>query len=269
MYSLRALNRLRTIVPMFVRTQVNHSSSTLFIESHSQPHWTRCSPTALNTHNTELRRNYAKGTSKQKEKTRNKGIKATAYTLSDEELANFINLDSYKSRLQKCIETLETEFIKNLSLRSTTGAIETIKVKYESEEHELQDIAQIIRKNPKTIVIHMASFPQMIQQAVQAIAKSGMNLNPQQDGTTLYIPVPKVTKDHRIQLAKNAKALYNTCRDHIRDVQNDILRKLKRNSDITEDDSHSANAKVVAIAAEYTAQAEKMFHTKEKELLGN
>jgi ribosome recycling factor len=72
-----------------------------------------------------------------------------------------------------------------------TGSIETLPVSLDGKEYELQEIAQIIRTYPTTIVINMASFPQAIQSAIQAINKSGMNLNPQQDGTTLFIPIPK------------------------------------------------------------------------------
>lgn len=58
-------------------------------------------------------------------------------------------------------------------------------------DHTLQELAQIVRKNPKTVVINMAVFPQAIPGALKAIANSGMNLNPQQEGTTLYIQIPK------------------------------------------------------------------------------
>lgn len=60
----------------------------------------------------------------------------------------------------------------------------------DGKDHTLQELAQIVRKNPKTVVVNMAIFPQAIPSAIKAIQQSGMNLNPQQDGTTLYIPVP-------------------------------------------------------------------------------
>jgi ribosome recycling factor len=72
-----------------------------------------------------------------------------------------------------------------------TGSIETLPVSLDGKEYELQELAQIVRKNPKTIVINMSSFPQAVTAALQSIGKSGMNLNPQQDGTTLFIPIPK------------------------------------------------------------------------------
>lgn len=60
----------------------------------------------------------------------------------------------------------------------------------DGEEHTLQELAQLTRKNPKMVVVNMAVFPQAIPNVLKALQKSGMNLNPQQEGTTLYIPIP-------------------------------------------------------------------------------
>ncbi|XP_055321639.1 ribosome-recycling factor, mitochondrial [Sitodiplosis mosellana] len=212
-------------------------------------------------------RHYAKG--KQKEKARNKGVKFATYKLPEDQLNEIINVDAYRNKLEKALEVLQADYIKHLSLRSTTGSIETVKVKVDGEEHELQDIAQVIRNNPKTIVIDMIAFPQFIQAALQALQKSGLNINPQQENTTIYIPVPKVTKEHRVTLAKNAKALFIKGRDQIKAAQNEVIRKVKNNTTISEDDNHAVQGQLTEIANEYVSKAEKIFETKQNELLNN
>lgn len=212
-------------------------------------------------------RHYAKG--KQKEKARNKGVKFATYKLPDDQLIAIVNIEQYKTKLDKAVDALQSDYIKNLSLRSTTGSIETVKVKADGEEHELQDVAQIIRKNPKTIVINMIAFPQMIPAALQALQKSGLNVNPQQEGTTIFIPVPKVTKEHRTGLAKNAKSVFIRYRDLIKNIQNEFVRKVKDNTKISEDDNHAAQNQLIEIADSYVKQAEQIFETKQNELLNN
>lgn len=214
-------------------------------------------------------RHYAKGKEKEKEKARNKGVKFATYKLSDERMNEIINLTKYHEKLEKTINTMQDEFVKQLSLRSTVGSIESVKVRAKGQSHELQDIAQIIRKGTKRIVVDMAAFPDFIPAALQAISKSGLNLNPQQDGTTLFIPVPQMTREHREGMAKNAKALYIKYRDQIKNIQNEFIRKIKNNSSITQDDSHAAQAQLTAIASEFMVQAEKIFEKKQKELLAN
>lgn len=212
-------------------------------------------------------RHYAKG--KQKEKARNKGVKFATYKLSDERMNEVIDLTKYHEKLEKTINTMQDEFVKQLSLRSTVGSIELVKVKAKGQSHELQDIAQIVRKGTKRIVVDMAAFPDLIPAALQAISKSGLNLNPQQDGTTLFIPVPQMTREHREGMAKNAKALYVKYRDQIKNIQNEFIRKIKDNSSITQDDSHAAQAQLTEIASEFMVQAEKILEKKQKELLAN
>lgn len=211
----------------------------------------------------------AKGKDKLKTKARDKGVKFVKIQMTDEQLKEVINLDNLQQQMQKALDTMKSEFIQNLSLRSTTGSIESLRVNVDGQEHELQELAQIIRKNPKTIVVNMASFPQTIPATLQAIQKSGMNLNPQQDGTTIFIPVPKITKEHRENLSKNAKTLFIKCRDGIKDAQNNVIRKLKKQTDISQDENHSIQGQVVGIGETYITQAEQLLEIKQKELIGD
>lgn len=210
-------------------------------------------------------RNYAKNKDIKKEKSK----KTVKVEINEEQLAAVVNLDQLKTQLEKSLTILKDEFIKNLSLRSTTGAIETLKVNADGKEFELQELAQVIRKNPKTIVINMLGFPQLIPQVLQTLNKSGMNLNPQQDGTTVFVPVPKITKEHRENLAKNAKALFIKCRDSIKDTQNHHLKKVKANKEISSDLNHHIQTQIIAIADEHIAEADKLLHIKQGELLAN
>lgn len=205
---------------------------------------------------------------KSKDKKKDKGKKAAKVEVNESQLREIINLDSLNNQMQRAVDLMRDEFIKNLSLRSTTGAIETLKVTVDGKEHELQELGQIARKNPKTIIVNMIAFPQTIPDVLKAIEKSGMNLNPQQDGTTLFIPIPKVTKEHRENLSKGAKSLFIKCRDSIRDVQNATIKKLKKQTDISEDVNHSVQNQVISIADKYIAEAEKMLASKQTELLG-
>lgn len=206
---------------------------------------------------------YAKGKDKKKDTK-----KPAKIAVNEAFLANYINFDAVQGQMQKALDHMKDEYVKNLSLRSTTGSIETLAVAVDGKEIELQELAQITRKNPKTIVVNMINFPQTIPDVLKAIQKSGMNLNPQQDGTTLFIPVPKVTKEHREGLAKSAKALFIKCRDTVKDVQNTQIKKLKKQDKIPEDDLHSCQNQVTAMGDRIIVEAEKLMEMKQSELLG-
>lgn len=207
-------------------------------------------------------RYYAKGKDKKKDK---KNVKIE---INEHLLSSAIDLNVLNNQYQKSLDTMKEEFIKNLSLRSTTGSIETLRVPVDGKDHELQELAQIIRKNPKTIVVNMISFPQAIPSVLTALQKSGMNLNPQQDGTTIFIPVPKVTREHRENLAKGAKTLFVKCKDAIKDTQNNTIKKVKNRSELAKDDVFNIQNQITALADTYIKQAEKILESKNAELLG-
>jgi len=259
MLSLRILSQIRPAIAAIRNVQplvssLNHPAMTWFDTQISS--------------STQLRivRHYAKSKDKKNEKGRNKGAYAN-FKLSNEELNEIVDLQGYRDKLQKVVDKMQEDYIENLSLRSSTGSLESIKVKVDGNVHELQELAQISRKGSKVIVLNMIGFPQTIPAVLQAIRKSGMNLNPQQEGTTLFIPVPKVTKDHRANLSKNAKALFIKYRDEIKNLQNDAIRKVKKNTDISEDVNRAVQGQLTSAADEYVEKADKMMKTKQRELL--
>ncbi|XP_063828927.1 ribosome-recycling factor, mitochondrial [Ostrinia nubilalis] len=217
-----------------------------------------------NSTNFTIIRNYAKGKDKGKDK-KGKGAKIQ---VDPAQMSELVAVDKIKERCNAVIDKMKEDFAKNLSLRSTTGSIDSLPVKFQGKDYELQELAQIVRKNPKTIVINFASFPQAIPDALKAISTSGLNLNPQQDGTTLYVPVPKVTKEHREALAKNAKALYIKCRDALKDVQNDFIKKAKKQTGVSEDLVFSVTKQITAMCEEFHNQAKNIYETKHNELVG-
>lgn len=217
----------------------------------------------ISANNFMICRNFAK--SKDRGKDKKKVVKVD---INPTEMSELVNVDKLKERCNNAIGKMKDDFARNLSLRSTTGSIESQPVKFEGKDYELQELAQIVRKNPKTIILNFASFPQVIPDALKAIASSGLNLNPQQDGTTLYIPVPKVTKEHRESLAKNAKALYIKCRDMIKDIQNDYIKKLKNQNGVSEDLVFNVNKQITAMCEEFQQQAKNVYEAKHNELIG-
>lgn len=66
-----------------------------------------------------------------------------------------------------------------------------LMVEFEGEKYPLQELAQVGRKNPQLAILNLSSLPDALQPVLKAINESGMNLNPQQDGTTIYVPLPK------------------------------------------------------------------------------
>lgn len=77
-----------------------------------------------------------------------------------------------------------------------------------------------------------------------------------------------MTKEHREQLAKNAKQLFVKCKDSVRDVQIKFIKEVKKQDKISEDLIRNVEQQIVAIADQFIAQAESILDRKQSELLG-
>ncbi|KAK0178374.1 hypothetical protein PV328_002326 [Microctonus aethiopoides] len=203
------------------------------------------------------------------QKSREKGEKkksGKAQHIDLNEAREVLDIDNFTNQMNNSVDELKDNFIKHLTLRSSAGSIEQVVVNFEGEKYILQDLVQIVRK-PKTVVVNAVSFPQAIPQILKALNDSGLNLNPQQDGTTLFIPIPKVTKEHRESLAKNAKAIFIKSRDNIKDIKNKELKALKKKPSLSEDKLRRIQAQLEALCDEYVKKAEGILDIKQKELL--
>ena len=89
----------------------------------------------------------------------------------------------------------------------------------------MNEIASLSKKDPKKVIIDASAFPQAATNIMTAIRDSGMNLNPQQEGLTIYVPIPKVTKEFREKLAAGAKKKLTESKDSFRKVQNKYIKQ--------------------------------------------
>merc|ERR1719499_1253782 len=145
--------------------------------------------------------------------------------------------------LDSCIDNLKSVFLHQLSVRSATS-IDEVPVLFEGDSYPLNEIASISKKDPKKVIIDASAFPQAAVDIMKALRESGMNLNPQQDGLTIYVPIPKVTKEFREKLVNGAKKKLTDSKESLRKVQNKYTKSVSEDElsgKISKDDSRSAN----------------------------
>ena len=66
---------------------------------------------------------------------------------------------------------------------------------------------QITMKPPSTVVINLAANHQYVANVRDALKNSALNVNPRIDGHTIFVETPKITRELREALSKNAKVI--------------------------------------------------------------
>ena len=111
-----------------------------------------------------------------------------------EMLVRVVDGEKLWQELENVVDNLKQYYIQHLSVRSATS-LDNLPVELEGDKFPLNELALISKKDPKRLVIDASSFPQATANIMSAIREAGMNLNPQQDGLRIFVPIPKVLRD--------------------------------------------------------------------------
>lgn len=190
--------------------------------------------------------------------------------MTESEFVDVADISKFRQQLQRVIDELKAEFAQQLNLRTSIAAFDHLIVEADGKKYQLNTIAQISQRSPQLVALNMVATPQYIAAVKTAITSSGLNVNPQQDGTTIFIPLPKVTREHRENLAKSAKSMCDKAKVKLRDVQNKYIRDARKLKETQSADLiRAAEDKLHAVAHEYAIQADTIAKAKQEELLAS
>ena len=104
----------------------------------------------------------------------------------------------------------------------------------------------------------------------KSILKSGLGLNPMNDGKLIRISIPPLTEERRKELAKMAKKMAEDSkiiiRNHRREA-NEMLKELKNEGEISEDEMYAYQEKVQKNTDEFITKVDEIRTQKETEIL--
>jgi ribosome recycling factor len=97
-----------------------------------------------------------------------------------------------------------------------------------------------------------------------------LGLTPSSDGKISRRSIPPLTEDRRKELVKVVRKIsedYKVSLRNIRRDSNELLKSMKKDGEISEDDAFKAQDKVQDITDEQIKQIDECFVEKEKEIL--
>jgi len=180
-----------------------------------------------------------------------------------------VDFSEYSKRMGKAIDHLVEEFGAVRAGRANAKVLDRITVEYYGSETPLNGVATISTPDARTLVIQPwdTTLLKEIQKAIQA---SDLGINPQNDGKVIRLVFPQLTEERRKDLTKQVKKYAEDAKVAMRNIRRDgmdYIKKLKKNSEITEDDQKKAEKDLQELLDKYIKQADEVLAAKEKELM--
>ena len=177
--------------------------------------------------------------------------------------------EDLKDRMGKSIESLKREYSRLRTGRASISLLDGIRVSYYDTPTPLNQMASLAVPEPRLIVIQPWDKT-AIEDIEKAILKSELGLTPINDGKVIRISIPPLTEERRKELVKVARKMSEENKVAIRNIRrdaNEMLKDLKKEKEITEDDLYRSQEEVQKTTDQFISQVDELCATKEKEIL--
>jgi len=174
-----------------------------------------------------------------------------------------------RARMGKTITALDNELKRVRTGRASLSLLDGIRVDYYGTMTPLNQMATLSVPESRLITIQPWDGS-VIKDIEKAVLKSDLGLTPSNDGKIIRLSIPPLTEDRRKELVK---VVHKMCEEHkvgsrnIRRDSNELLKSLKKDGDISEDDAFKAQEEVQKITDQFIQQIDDIYREKEKEIL--
>lgn len=171
--------------------------------------------------------------------------------------------------MQRRINHLENEYARIRAGRANPSVLDKVMVDYYGSPTPIQQLAAVSVSEARALTIQPwdASVLRAIEKAIQT---SDIGINPQNDGKCIRLIFPPLTEDKRKEIGKEVAKQAEDTKVQIRNERRDAidqLKKMKKDSIITEDDLEVGQEKVQKLTDKFTKLADEICQKKQKEIM--
>jgi len=180
-------------------------------------------------------------------------------------------IEDAKKKMKQSMETLKKELATVRTGRANPSILDTVQVEYYGSSMPLNQLAGISVPEPSCLLIQ--PFDKNSIKAIEtAILKSGLGLNPANDGAVIRLPIPALTEERRKELTKVVSRIGEEIKTAIRNVrrdQNENIKKMEKDksSGLSEDAARKALEQIQKATDDYIKEVEDAIKHKEAEIM--
>ncbi len=180
-----------------------------------------------------------------------------------------VDFKEFTRKMEKTLDVLQDDFGAVRAGRANARVLDHITVEYWGTETPINQVGTIASPDARTLVIQPWET-NMLKKIEKAIQVSDLGINPQNDGRVIRLVFPQLTEERRRELVKQVKNYGENSKVAVRNIRRDAMdyiKKLKKSSEITEDDQKEAEKDLQDLTNKYIKKVDEACAVKEKELM--
>jgi ribosome recycling factor len=178
-------------------------------------------------------------------------------------------LEKVTKKMAGSLEHLKKELAGLRGGRASLSILDHIKVDYYGTLTPLKQVGNLSMPDGRLITIQPWDST-TIKEIEKAIVTSDLGITPSNDGKLIRLPIPPLSEERRKDLVKVSKKYGEDTKVHIRGIRregNDELKKLQKESTITEDDLRRGESEIQKITDAEIKKVDELLKKKEGEIV--
>src|SRR5258707_8171279 len=179
------------------------------------------------------------------------------------------DINELKRRMQGAVQALKQELGGLRTGRASASLLDPIQVEAYGSHMPLNQLATVSVPEPRLISVQVWDRS-MVHAVEKAIANSQLGLTPSTEGQGLRLRIPGLNEERRKELVKVAHKYAEAARAAVRHVRRDgldMVKKLEKNHEISEDDQERLANDVQKVTDGSISEIDQLLAAKEKEIL--
>lgn len=178
-------------------------------------------------------------------------------------------IKTYEEKMVKSCDTLAADYVTIRAGRANPHILDKLKVDYYGTPTPFQQVANVSVPEARMIQIQPWETS-LLKEIEKAILMSDLGLTPTNDGKVIRLVFPELTEDRRKELVKDIKKKGENTKVAIRNIRrdaNDAIKKLSKDTDMSEDEVKKNEDSIQKLTDKYVAKVDKMIDEKSKEIM--
>ncbi len=180
-----------------------------------------------------------------------------------------MDYSSIEEKMDKTISVFSENLAEVRAGRANPAILNKVKIDYYGTPTPINQVAGVSVPEARLIVIQPWDMS-ILKEIERAILASDIGINPNNDGKVIRLAFPELNEERRKELVKDIRKTAEDAKVAVRSIRRDGIdefKKKQKDSEITEDDLHSAEEQIQKITDKKIEEIDNILSNKEKEIM--
>ena len=180
-----------------------------------------------------------------------------------------LNTKDFEAKMQKAVAAYQENLSVIRAGQANTAVIAKVTFEYWGTPTLITSMADVRVVDSKTLTISPYDAT-TLKEMEKAILASDVGITPTNDGKVIRLIFPQLTEERRKELVKQVQKMGEDAKIAIRNIRrdaNDLCKKMKKDSEMTEDEQKVSEKTIQELTDKYIKEVDAVTSKKEKEIM--